>query len=82
MQLWGSPWELRVSASRRLHATLSFFPLAGPGVGMGEGDFEERRNQEKKQHLQPLGIVGRTEGLKRAELRYPKPTGIKCAARP
>ena len=35
LQLCGSPWELRVSASSRLHATFPFFPEAGLGRGVG-----------------------------------------------
>lgn len=80
----GSPRELRVSASSRLHAVF-LLPGGRPGAwwersGWGARRRQGTRKKKKKLHLQPLGIVGRTEGLRRAELRYPKPTGIKCAA--
>lgn len=52
LQPCGSPWELRVSASSRLHATFPFFPEAGSGRGLGaEGHGETEVNQEKKQHV-------------------------------
>lgn len=38
LQLCACPWELRVSARSRLHATLSFFPEASRvGGGGGQG---------------------------------------------
>lgn len=69
----------------RADSTLfSFFPGADRGRGgsgaVGGLGGDKEPGKKKKLHLQPLGIVGRTEGLRRAELRYPKPTGIKCAA--
>lgn len=83
LQLCGSPWEPRVSASE---TSCYFFllPVGRPEEwrGSGGGAFRRKGTRKKKQHLQTLGIVGRTEGLWRAELRCPKPTGIKCAAQP
>lgn len=47
------------------------------------GDLEgEKLTRKKKQHLPPLGIVGGTEGLRRAEFGDLKPTGITCVIQP